>query len=86
MSARDYFDRDQYEVVDLGRDSTNAESAALRIVLERLRQDNHALHAALSRTTEERDQWRQAYYRALREKAEWTNKTTTPAPRGPLTN
>lgn len=84
MSARDYFDRDQYEVVDLGRDSTTAESAALRIVLNRLRQDNYALQQALSRTTEERDQWRQAYYRSLREKAEWTTKTTTGG--GPLTN
>ena len=79
MSSRDYFDTDQYEVLDLGREATTAESAALRMVLNRLRQDLYAMQSALSRVLEERDQWRQAYYRELREKAEWTTKTT---PRG----
>jgi hypothetical protein len=76
---------DDMVVIDHGTESDNVEAEALRIVLQRIRQDNLALHQTLSRTTEERDQWRAAYYRALREKAECTT-TTPPRPNGPLTN
>ena len=41
--------------------SPNAEAMALRCALMRLQQDNYALQAALSRTTEERDAWRDSY-------------------------
>ena len=39
----------------------NSEAVALRLALVRLQQDNYALQAALSRTTEERDAWRDSY-------------------------
>ena len=61
----------------------DSEACALRVALVRLQQDVYALQHALSRTTEERDQWREAYHRSLREKAEWT---TTPMRHGPLTS
>lgn len=54
----------------------DAEAVALRVALLRLEQDNYALQRALSRTAEERDQWREAYHRILRERAEWTTTTT----------
>ena len=62
----------------------DAEANALRVALLRLQQDVYALQRALSRSTEERDQWREAYHRVLRERAEWT--TTIPARHGPPTN
>ena len=62
----------------------DSEAVALRVALLRLQQDVYALQRALSRSTEERDQWREAYHRVLRERAEWTTTTT---PRlGPNTN
>jgi hypothetical protein len=45
----------------------DSESIALRIALERMRQDLIALQKALARTADERDQWRAAYDRILRE-------------------
>lgn len=61
----------------------DSEACALRVALLRLQQDVYALQRALSRATEERDQWREAYHRILRERAEWT---TTPTRHGPLTS
>ncbi len=78
---------DDVIVIDHGKESENVEAAALRLVLDRIRRDNYALQQALSRCTEERDQWREAYYRTLREKAEWIARTTPTTGRsGPLTN
>ena len=56
--------------------SPDAEAAALRIALMRQQRDIYALQTALARQTEQRNQWRQAYYKALRERAEWTTKET----------
>ena len=52
--------------------SADPEVDALRTALTRQQQDLYALQQALNRATTERDQWRAAYYRALREKAELT--------------
>ena len=38
-----------------------SEVEALRLALNRLQQDVHALHRVLSRVTEERDHWRNSY-------------------------
>ena len=47
---------------------------ALRIALMRQQRDIYVLQSALARTTEQRDQWRRSYYKALRERAEWTTR------------
>ena len=52
------------------------EVEALRIALMRQQRDIYVLQSALARTTEQRDQWRRSYYKALRERAEWTTKET----------
>lgn len=49
---------------------------ALRIALMRQQRDIYVLQSALARTTEQRDQWRRSYYKALRERAEWSTKET----------
>ena len=49
---------------------------ALRVALMRQQRDIYVLQSALARTTEQRDQWRRSYYKALRERAEWTTKET----------
>jgi hypothetical protein len=45
----------------------DSEAIALRIALERMRQDLIALQKTVDRMADERDQWRAAYYRTLRE-------------------
>lgn len=49
---------------------------ALRIALMRQQRDIYVLQSALARTTEQRDQWRKSYYKALRERAEETTHGT----------
>lgn len=56
--------------------TTDPEVEALRTALTRQQQDLYVMQASLSRAMTERDQWRAAYYRALREQAE----STTPSP------
>ncbi len=65
-------DTGAHEVVVVTFDSPpDSEACALRLALTRLQQDVYALQRTLERLTNERNSWRMAYYRALRERAEW---------------
>lgn len=83
---------DDMVVVDHGTESDNVEAAALRVVLERMRHDLYAMQTAINRITEERDQWRTAYYRLMHENKDepkWSGistRTTTTGGSGPSTN